>query len=82
MNTEQKDGSTLKKAFGLGFVGIFAYLASYYIRNLLSVAAPGMKATGAFTADFIGTLSSVYFWCTLWDSSLTDLSVIRSVPSI
>lgn len=61
MNAEQKDGSTLKKAFGLGFVGIFAYLASYYIRNLLSVAAPGMKATGAFTADFIGTLSSVYF---------------------
>ena len=53
--------SSWKNALRLGFIGIFAYLASYYIRNLLSVAAPGMQATGEYTAEWIGTLSSVYF---------------------
>ena len=57
----EQESSSFKKAFGLGFIGIFAYLASYYIRNLLSVAAPAMKDTGEYTAEFIGTLSSVYF---------------------
>ena len=61
MPQQSRERSALKQAFGLGFVSIFAYLASYYLRNLLSVAAPAMKATGAFTTEFIGTLSSVYF---------------------
>ena len=52
----------LKKAFGLGSVSIIAYLASYYSRNLLSVATPNMLKTGEYTAEFIGVLSSVYFF--------------------
>ena len=61
INETSLEASSFKKAFGLGFTGIFAYLASYYIRNLLSVAAPAMQSTGAYTAESIGTLSSVYF---------------------
>ncbi len=61
MEQKNRTSSSFKQAFGLGFISVFAYLASYYIRNLLSVAAPAMKATGAYTTEFIGTLSSVYF---------------------
>lgn len=60
-NEAEKRSTTFTNALGLGFVGVFAYLASYYIRNLLSVAAPGMQEAGAYTAELIGTLSSVYF---------------------
>ena len=51
----------LKRATGLGFIGIFAYVANYYLRNLLSVATPNMLKSGEYTAEFIGLLSSVYF---------------------
>lgn len=61
MNSENVKRSSIKQAIGLAFISIFAYLASYYIRNLLSVATPGMIQTGEYTEVFIGTLSSVYF---------------------
>ena len=61
MNAENGKRSSIKQAIGLAFISIFAYLASYYIRNLLSVATPGMIQTGEYTEVFIGTLSSVYF---------------------
>lgn len=48
-------------AFGMGFTSIFAYLASYYTRSLLSVATPNILQTGAYTAEFIGLLASVQF---------------------
>ena len=48
-------------ATGLGIVSIFSYLTSYYVRNLLSVATPNMLADGAYTSDYIGLFSSVYF---------------------
>ena len=51
----------IKRASGIGFVSILAYMASYYSRNLLSVATPNMLKTGEYTAEFIGLLSSVYF---------------------
>lgn len=57
----KNDTSMLKRAISLGIISNFAYLVSYYLRNLLSVAAPGMQDTGLYTAEFIGTLSSVYF---------------------
>ncbi len=51
----------LKRAFQVGTVCVGTYLISYYMRNLLSVSTPGMLEVGAFTKEFIGTLSSVYF---------------------
>lgn len=62
MRLGNNDRSALRKAFGLGFVSIFSYLASYYLRNLLSVATPNMLKTGEYTAEFIGLLSTVYFF--------------------
>ena len=62
MRPDNNDRSALRKAFGLGFVSIFSYLASYYLRNLLSVATPNMLKTGEYTAEFIGLLSTVYFF--------------------
>jgi len=51
----------LKKAFQIGFMCIFSYVVSYFVRNLLSVSTPEMLAGGKFTKEFIGTLSSFYF---------------------
>lgn len=51
----------LRKAFQIGIMCVGTYLISYYMRNLLSVTTPGMLEAGAFTEEFIGTLSSVYF---------------------
>ncbi len=52
----------LVKAFKIGSISIFAYLVSYYMRNILSVSTPGMLETGLFTKEVLGTLSSVYFF--------------------
>ncbi len=49
------------KAFQIGVVCIFSYLASYYMRNILGISTPGMLETGLFTKEIVGTLSSVYF---------------------
>jgi sugar phosphate permease len=61
METENKKGELLKRAASLGIISVFSYLASYYTRNLLSVATPNMLATGEYTSEFVGLLSSVYF---------------------
>ena len=53
----KKEGT---RAFSIGFVCVSTYLVSYCVRNLLSVLTPAMCAGGAFTEEFIGTLSSVY----------------------
>ena len=49
-----------RRAFNIGFVCVSTYLVSYCVRNLLSVLAPAMCEGGAFTEEFIGTLSSIY----------------------
>ncbi|MBO5059889.1 MAG: MFS transporter [Clostridia bacterium] len=51
----------LKKAIQIGSVSVFSYMASYYMRNILSVSTPAMLEAGTFTKEFVGTLSSVYF---------------------
>lgn len=61
MNALQAKKVNYKKIIGLGVVSVFSYLASYYVRNLLSVATPSMLLTEEYTAEFIGALSSVYF---------------------
>lgn len=61
METEKTNALMTKRAFSLGIISIFSYLASYYTRNLLSVATPSMLKTGEYTSEFIGLLSSVYF---------------------
>ncbi len=52
----------LKKAIIIGFVCISSYLASYYMRNILSVCTPEMLKTGLFTKELVGSFSSVYFF--------------------
>ena len=59
VNIKSYSGSMLKRAMGLGSIGIFAYIANYYLRNLLSVATPNMLKSGEYTPEFIGLLSSV-----------------------
>ena len=54
---KRKEG---KRAFIIGFTCVSTYLASYCVRNLLSVLAPSMCSGGAFTEELVGTLSSVY----------------------
>ena len=61
MSTQTKDNSAFKKALAMGVISVFAYLASYYTRSLLSVATPNMLETGLYTTEFIGLLSSVQF---------------------
>ncbi len=61
MEVENQKGELLKRAAALGIISVFSYLASYYTRNLLSVATPNMLETGEYTSEFIGLLSSVYF---------------------
>ncbi|MBO5007983.1 MAG: hypothetical protein J6D26_04045 [Clostridia bacterium] len=39
----------LTKAIQIGVVCIFSYLASYYMRHLLSVSTPALIATGQFS---------------------------------
>ena len=50
-----------RKAINIGSICVFSYLASYYMRNLLSVSTPAMLDTGLFTKEMIGLCSSVYF---------------------
>ena len=61
MSDKVKDNSSFKKALAMGVISVFAYLASYYTRSLLSVATPNMLETGLYTTEFIGLLSSVQF---------------------
>ena len=57
-----KDTSMLRKAVTMGCISTITYLISYYTRNVLSVVTPNMLATGEYTAEFIGLLSSVYLF--------------------
>ena len=52
--------SQLKKALQIGFVCIFTYVASYYLRNLLSVLTPQMIESNAYTAEYLALLASIY----------------------
>lgn len=56
-----KLSSGAKKAFLLGSLCSISYLAVYVAKGALSAAGPGMTASGAFTTELIGTLSSTYF---------------------
>ena len=50
-----------KKAFKIGSVCFLSYLAVYVARNTLSAVSPQMIAGGAFTKEYVGTLSSLFF---------------------
>ena len=52
-----------KKAILLGSMCSLSYLAVYIARNVLGAVSPQMEATGAFTKESIGMLSSIYFTC-------------------
>ncbi len=50
-----------KKAIMIGSICSVSYLAVYIARNVLSAVTPQMIASGSFTNETIGTLSSCYF---------------------
>jgi len=52
--------SQFKKALQIGFVCIFTYVASYFLRNLLSVLTPQMLNSHAYTEEYLALLASVY----------------------
>lgn len=52
--------SPARKALEIGFVSVFTYIISYYIRNLLGVFTPEMVASGAYTEEYLAFLASIY----------------------
>lgn len=52
----------VKVALCLGFLCSISYLAVYIARNVLGSVTPQMINSGRYTEEFIGTLSSVYFY--------------------
>lgn len=50
----------IKRAWQIGLISIIAYLANYYLRNMLGVLTPEMLEKGITTEAFAGTLSSTY----------------------
>lgn len=49
------------KAIAIGGLCSIAYLAVYVAKNILGAVTPQITQTGAFTAEQIGTFSSVYY---------------------
>jgi len=49
-----------KKAFKIGFICIFTYVMSYYLRNILGVLTPSMIKTGLYSKEYLALLSSTY----------------------
>lgn len=52
-----------KKAVVIGSLCSVSYLAVYIARNVLGAVTPQMVADGAFTEEYIGSISSLYFIC-------------------
>ena len=52
-----------KKAVVIGTLCSVSYLAVYIARNVLGAVTPQMVAGGAFTEEYIGSISSLYFIC-------------------
>lgn len=52
-----------RKAIGIGGLCSVAYLAVYIAKNILSAASPQITETGAYTVEFVGTLSALYYSC-------------------
>lgn len=52
---------TAKKACSIGGICLTTYLASYIVRNILSVSTPRMITEAFFTKEYTGLLASVYF---------------------
>lgn len=52
---------SLSNAVRIGSLSIFAYLASYVTRNILSVSTPEMIKESIFTKEYVGLLSSICF---------------------
>jgi OPA family glycerol-3-phosphate transporter-like MFS transporter len=50
-----------RKAILIGGLCALAYLAVYVARNILSAVTPEMIASGLFTTEAIGTMSSLFF---------------------
>ena len=50
-----------KKAVALGTMCSVSYFAVYVVRNMLSAVTPQMLDSGKFTAESIGSISSMYF---------------------
>ena len=59
---EKMKKKEFKKAVTIGTACIISYLASYFMRNVLSVSTPQMIENDGFTKATLGLLSSAYFF--------------------
>lgn len=55
--------SSVRNAIFIGVLCSVSYLAVYIARNILSAVSPQMIASGSYTTEYIGTVSSTYFIC-------------------
>lgn len=58
---EENQNKEIKKAVQIGSICIITYMASYVMRNILSVSSVQMMQDDNFTKDSIGMISSIYF---------------------
>ena len=58
-----KLSTNAKKAVVVGTLCSVSYLAVYIARNVLGAVTPQMVEGSAFTEEYIGTISSLYFIC-------------------
>lgn len=58
-----KLSANAKKALVVGALCSVSYLAVYIARNVLGAVTPQMVESGAFTEEYIGKISSLYFIC-------------------
>lgn len=50
----------LQKSIKIGTTCVAAYIATYFMRNMLGVLTPQMLQTGQFTKEWVGALSTAY----------------------
>ena len=51
----------VKNAIMIGTLCALSYLGVYIARNMLGAVTPQMVASGAYTNEYIGTVSSLFF---------------------
>ena len=52
---------SVRNALYIGSLCSISYLAVYFARNVLGAVSPQMIATGEYSTEYIGSLSSMYF---------------------
>ena len=74
-----KLSTNAKKALVVGTLCSVSYLAVYIARNVLGAVTPQMVEGSAFTEEYIGKISSLYFICS-WNPWLPTSSLQAALP--